>query len=140
MFKPKYFLDKIVFRFTHFPFIYHKENISDMYNHVIRVYCIIVSCMIVLLVRGVRGDCSGPVTGIVRGYPRRGRIGLCTLLRPVSASSGAGARLLPSAARDPHTGHDHSYEHRGPGQAEVPRLGVNSSVLQFLIQYLREVS
>ena len=63
MFKPKYFLDKIVFRFTHFPFIYHKENISDMYNHVIRVYCIIVSCMIVLLVRGVRGDCSGPSDG-----------------------------------------------------------------------------
>ena len=53
-------------------------------------------------------------------------------IRPVSASSGAGARLLPSAARDPHTGHDHSYEHRGPGQAQVPRPGVNSSVLQFL--------
>ena len=32
----------------------------------------------------------------------------------------------------PHPGHDHSYEHRGPGQAEVPRPGVNSSVLQVL--------
>ena len=48
-------------------------------------------------------------------------------IRPVSASSGAGARLLPSVARDPHTGHHHSYEHRGPG--------VNSSVLQLLHQY-----
>ena len=60
MFKPKYFLDKIVFRFTHFPFIYHKENISDMYNH----ECVLYHCiMIVLLVRGVRGDCSGPSDG-----------------------------------------------------------------------------
>ena len=130
MFKPKYFLDKIVFRFTHFPFIYHKENISDMYNHVIRVYCIIVSCMIVLLVRGVRGDCSGPSDGNCARISEERED--WTLLRPVSASSGAGARLLPSAARDPHTGHDHSYEHRGPGQAEVPRPGVNSSVLQVL--------
>ena len=58
-------------------------------------------------------------------------------IRPVSASSGAGARLLPSAARDPRTGHHHSYEHRGPGQAEVPRLGVNSSAVSNTINYKR---
>ena len=47
MFKPKYFLDKIVFRFTHFPFIYHKENISDMYNHECVLYhCIMYDCIV----------------------------------------------------------------------------------------------
>ena len=82
--------------------------------------------MIVLLVRGVRGDCSGPSDGNCARISEERE----DSIRPVSASSGAGARLLPSAARDPHTGHDHSYEHRGPGHLKF--LGVNSSVLQFL--------
>ena len=116
-------------RFTQFSSLHHKEKISDMYNH----ECVLYNCndtihtralyhciMIVLLVRGVRGDCSGPSDGNCARISEERE----DSIRPVSASSGAGARLLPSAARDPHTGHDHSYEHRGPG--------VNSSVLQFL--------
>ena len=121
-------------RFTQFSSLHHKENISDMYNHECVLYhCIIVSCMIVLLVRGVRGDCSGPVTGIVRGYPRRGRTLSAPCPRPRLPVLGC-YHPRPGTLT-PHTGHDHSYEHRGPGQAEVPRPGVNSSVLQLLHQY-----
>ena len=135
MFKPKYFLDKIVSRFTHFAptslssitkRTYQICTITSVYCIIVSLYdCIIVSCMIVLLVRGVRGDCSGPVTGIVRGYPRRGRIGSAPPRVRV-----LGCRCSVVTIRGPGPSHWTRQFIQTSGHLKF--LGVNSSVLQCL--------
>ena len=63
-------LNKIISHFTIIPAFHplplpasQREHIRYVQSRVCIVSCIIVSCMIVLLVRGVRGDCSGPSDG-----------------------------------------------------------------------------
>lgn len=82
-------LNKIISHFTIIPAFHplplpasQREHIRYVQSRVCIVSCIIVSCMIVLLVRGVRGDCSGPSDGNcarISEETRRGRIGLHTL-------------------------------------------------------------
>ena len=96
--------------------------------------------MIVLLVRGVRGDCSGPSDGNCARISeereeredRTPHSALCSAPCPRPRVPVLGYHSRPGTLTLQCTGHDHSYEHRGPGQAAVPRLGVNSSVLQIL--------
>lgn len=70
----------ILLHFTHFPYLHHKENISDMYNHECVLYHVsLYPVWLYCWCGGCGATARDPVTGIVRGYPRRGRIGLHTL-------------------------------------------------------------
>ena len=93
------FTKKNCFPFHPLPFLHHKENVSDMYNHECVLYhCIMYDCIV-----GAGG--AGRLLGTSDGNCARISEEREDSIRPVSASSAAGARLLPSAARDPHTSH-----------------------------------